>query len=280
MPLFRRSDGELVTDLSPLRRIMPYLMKTRNESAVYFDQVIDVTPTLEYLHRVNGEGERRLSFFQIVLCAAVRTLAMRPVLNRFVVGKRVYRRNTIDISFVVKKAFTDEASMTMVKVTFDPADTLETVAQRVKQAVEIGRGEKLTASEQEMNAVRRLPRFLIGLLVRLQRLLDHFNLLPARLIRSDPLYTSLALANVGSVGLDAAYHHLYEYGTASMFATLGRIHKGLIVTESGEQLVRDVVTIRYSLDERITDALYGARSMELFRSFIEQPELLERPPEG
>jgi len=197
-----------------------------------------------------------------------------------VVGKRIYNRNSIDISFVVKKAFTDEASMTMVKVTFDPADTLETVSQRVKQAVEVGRGEGLTSSEKEMSAVRRLPRFVIGLLVRLQRLLDYFNLLPARLIRPDPLYTSMVMANVGSVGLDAAYHHLYEYGTASMFATLGRIRKGLIVTEEGEQLVRDVVTIRYSLDERITDALYGARSMELFRSFIEQPELLERPPEG
>ena len=82
MPLFRRPDGELVRDPGTMRRIMPYIMKTRNESVVYFDQVVDVTQTLEYLRRVNAGGERQLSLFQVVLCAAVRTLLMRPLLNQ------------------------------------------------------------------------------------------------------------------------------------------------------------------------------------------------------
>ena len=37
MPLFRRPDGDLVRDLPPVRAIVPYLMRRRNESAVYHE---------------------------------------------------------------------------------------------------------------------------------------------------------------------------------------------------------------------------------------------------
>ena len=219
------------------------------------------------------------SLFQVILCATVRTLALRPRLNQFVVGRRVYLRNAIELSFVVKKAFTDEGGMTMVKVAFDGDDTLERAARRVDEAIGVGRDEQPTSSEQEMSLVTRLPRFLVRFLVWGQRALDYFNLLPAGLIRPDPLYTSAVLANVGSLGIDSAYHHLYEHGTASLFAVIGRVQKTPLVNERGEVSVRDAVSIKFSFDERVADGFYCARSLELFRAFIEDPEILERPPE-
>lgn len=276
MPLLGRADGKLVEHLPPMRRILPHLMKTRNESVVYFEQIIDVSNTLAYVERA---GEQGPSLFQVMLCAAVRTLALRPRLNQFVVGRRVYRRNAIELSFVVKKGFSDDAAMTMVKVTFEPDDTLQSAARRVDEAIGVGRGDQPTASEREMGLVSRLPRFMIRFLVWGQRVLDYFNLLPASLIRPDPLYASAVLANLGSLGIDSAYHHLYEHGTASLFAVIGRVHKAPLVDEQGKVAVRDVVSVKFSLDERVADGFYCARALDLFRAFVEDPTPLERAPQ-
>jgi hypothetical protein len=43
MPLFKRKDGTLVKTTSRVRRMIPYIMKGRNESIVYHEQVIDLS---------------------------------------------------------------------------------------------------------------------------------------------------------------------------------------------------------------------------------------------
>ena len=42
-------------------------------------------------------------------------------------------------------------------------------------------------------------------------------------------------------------------------------------------LKRDVVSIKYSFDERITDGLYCAKSLEIFKQAVENPETLDAP---
>ena len=44
-----RSDGTLVKGLHPYRRIMQYIMTTRNESLVYFDVQANAAALLAYL---------------------------------------------------------------------------------------------------------------------------------------------------------------------------------------------------------------------------------------
>jgi hypothetical protein len=260
-----------------MRRTLPFIMTTRAESTVYFEQQLDLTNTLRYIEERKAAG-RPCSLFQIILCAAVRVLAQRPLLNQFVMGRRLYRRKAIELSFAVKKALSDEGGMTMVKATFQPGDTLDDVARRVDEAIGVGRGSQSTSSEKEMSFMSRLPRFLFRFLVALQRLADYFNLLPAGMIRPDPLYTSAVLANLGSVGIDSAYHHLYEHGTASLFAVIGRVRKAQVVSESGEVRIRDVVSVKHTFDERIADGFYCARALEQFKEWIEDPGVLEQPP--
>ncbi len=278
MPLFSRPDGSPVRDAPALRRMMPFLMPTRTESLVYFDQRIDVTATLLYIEEQNaGRKPLKLTLFPVFLCAFVRTLALRPQMNRFVVGRRLYQRNNIELSFAVKKCFADAATLTTVKVTFQPQDTLDVVSQRVQKAVIVGKSDRETTSEKEMRVVTRLPRFLLGSVMRAQRVLDSFNLLPASLIRGDPLYASMFIANLGSIGIDAAYHHLYEYGTIPIFVTIGRVKREPVVDEEDQLAVRQVVDIRCTFDERIADGFYCARSLDLFKGLVVDPQRLERP---
>lgn len=275
MPLFSRPDGVPVADASPLRVLMPHLMPGRNGAAVYFEQQLRVEKTLAFLETLPEED--RPGFFHVVLCALIRTLAERPMLNRFVVGRRLYQRRNVELSFAVKKQFSDDGALTTVKVTFSGAETLAEVRRLAQSAVEEGRGARPTTSEKEMRLVTMLPRSLLRLVMWAQRALDYFNLLPATMIRSDPLYASAFLANLGSIGLDAPYHHLFEYGTVPIFIAIGRIQPAPVVEQVGCLAVRKVVGVRYTLDERIADGFYCARSLERFRTLVEDPTPLLAP---
>jgi hypothetical protein len=274
MPLLRRPDGDPVRDLPTMRRLIPHLMPSRNGAVVFFEQHVDLTETLAYLAR----GPSELNLFQVVLAGLARTLALRPQMHRFVVGRRIYQRRSIELSFAVKKELSDEGKLTVVKVAFDPDDTLDRAAERIRAVVRTGKGPETTASEREMSVVTRLPRFALRTVMGLQRTLDYFNLLPSAMITNDPMYASMFVANLGSIGLDAAFHHLYEYGTVPVFATVGRVRRAPVATDADEVAVRDVMTVRFSFDERIADGMYAARSLDLFRQFVENPSLLEQPP--
>ena len=160
---------------------------------------------------------------------------------------------------------------------FDPKDTIEDTCRRVEELIEIGKDRKReTDSEKEMRFVTKLPIFLIRWLVAIQRVFDWYGLLPRFMTRNDPLYSSAYVVNLGSVGLEAAYHHLYEYGNIPFFVVLGKVKKAPVVTVEGELAPRDVINIRYTFDERITDGFYTSTALERFREYMEDPELLER----
>ncbi|MES2505028.1 MAG: hypothetical protein V4534_09160 [Myxococcota bacterium] len=270
MQLFKRLDGTLVTDEKPLRNLMPFLMPTRNEAVVYFEQSIPVGSALAYLQK-NPE----LTLFHLLLTGMIRSLATWPRMNRFIAGGRIYQRHKPVISFAVKKRLDENAGMTAVKVEFEPDDNVFKVAERVNERIHQGRGKKLTTSEKEMRFVTKLPGFLLRFLFCAQRFLDGLNLLPYSMIKNDPMYASIFAANLGSIGLKAPWHHLSEYGTTPLFGVIGKVQKVPFVTESDTVSVREEVLIRWSFDERITDGLYCAKALALFEQNIMNPKNLE-----
>ncbi|MDH4195792.1 MAG: 2-oxo acid dehydrogenase subunit E2 [Candidatus Aminicenantes bacterium] len=279
MALGDRSDGIKVRKLPGFRRIFPFLMRTRTESAAYHLKRLNVGPTFDWLHRINAGRQKKTSFFQVVLAASVRTLALRPEANRFVAGLRLYQRRTIDLSFVVKRELTEQASETTIKLTFDPRSTIADVSERVTGAVRATKKSRTSADEKLASVVSGGPRFLTRFIVWAARTLDYFGLLPSQLIKEDPMYASAFLANLGSIGLDAVYHHLYEWGNAPFFIVVGKRKKEPAVNDRGEVEARDVVDLKISLDERIADGVYFAKTIDLLADLIENPETLETPPE-
>ncbi|MCO4761562.1 MAG: 2-oxo acid dehydrogenase subunit E2 [Myxococcales bacterium] len=282
MPLFSRPDGVPVKRPPTLRRFMPYLMPGRNEAVVYLDQTIELDHTLAWLKAHNlGEKAEKLRLYDLILAALVRILTERPHLNRFIVGKRLYKRTDIALSFAVKKQFTDAAKLTTVKLRVAPKTGLIDVTRAVRAAVHTGKDEEDTTSEKEMNVVTALPGPLLAFVMWAQRILDGFNLLPSPMIENDPLYASMFIANLGSVGIDAPYHHLFEYGTVPMFVTIGKIKKAPVVRThddgSCEVVPATVVQMRYSYDERIADGFYCSVALERLKSLLEDPELLMAP---
>jgi 2-oxoacid dehydrogenases acyltransferase (catalytic domain) len=273
MPLFSRHDGTLATDIAPYRRIMPFIMKSRNESAVYFEQEMDLTKTLGFIEAWNAANpERRITPFHVFLWAATQCLHQRPGMNRFVAGGNIYQRNGIWISYSAKKELKDGSPIVLLKRQFDPTMSFSELVSFVYGDLKEGRSEKKLHQEKEINLSLKLPSFLLAIGIWFIRLFDGWNLLPAAFIKPDPMYASMFIANLGSVKLDSAYHHLYEYGNIPVFATIGRNKKVACVGDDGQVAVKTVCSVKYSFDERTEDGLYCAKTLDMLRTYLEDPE--------
>src|SRR5688572_16809497 len=119
--MFGPHDGRRVA-VHPYRRMMAFLMRGRNESAVYFEQHLDLTRTLPWLAARNqGASEAaaaRATLFHLILHALASVLHERERLNRFTLGRRTYQRTGVFLSFAAKKGMTDDAPLATVKRRF------------------------------------------------------------------------------------------------------------------------------------------------------------------
>jgi hypothetical protein len=274
-----RSDGTLLNNLPFFRVLNPLLMRSRTESTIFIPCKVDVTHTLEYVEQLNASREDKVSIFNVILTAVVRTFTLRPQLNRFVIGHDIYQRNKLQFSFIAKKELSEHGAETNVKLTCSPYETVCTIIDKLKEELGVARSEEGNESEKQVNGLAKYPGFLLRFAIKAFRWLDRHNLAPASMIESDPLYTSCYLTNVGSIHMPSPFHHLFEWGTASLFIGFGEYYKTPVVDENGEIVARDIMDIVVVYDDRISEGIYGARAIKLMTSFIESPEQLEQPPE-
>ena len=92
-------------------------------------------------------------------------------------------------------------------------------------------------------------------------------------MEQDGFYTSMFIANLGSLGMRPAFHHLYEYGNCPLFLMVGRIEERPMVRD-GVVVAENIMHIRWSYDERIDDGLSSNYGMTSFREALEDPALV------
>lgn len=259
-----RNDDVRVDGLDGNRAIMPFLMRGRNESAVYFEQVVDLTHTMEWLEGRSG------NLFHLCLFAIARTLHEHPRLNRYISGRRHYQRADVTLAFAMKPSFDTSAPLSVIKTNVAVDADFDEFVEGVQARVMRGRSGEKSQSDKEASLVARLPFFLVEAGVHAVRALDALGLAPAAFTRPDPMHASVFVANLGSVGLDAAWHHLYEYGNCPIFVTIGRIQKLPVVVEDRVE-AREAVRLRYTYDERVEDGLYAGKALEALQGRLEDP---------
>ena len=276
-----RPDGTILS-VHPVRRLMFYIMRTRNESQVYFEAYVDATRLLPYLERAReGFGA---NFTHITVAAAAVALSANPRMNRFVVGKRLYQRNERYITFSMKrnkvgKEIDREAKIATVKLKINDHEKISDFCARVNAQIGEERSGKKTKGDKEIDLFNLLPRPLLLLGVPILELLDYYNLLPGGFIDDDPMYTSVFLANLGSLQMDAAFHHLYEYGNCPLFIMVGKIEDHPTVV-SGQVVARPRLHLRFNFDERIDDGLNARFGIEAMVAVLEDPERYFGSPEA
>lgn len=272
-----RFDGTLIKNVPPFTRFLPYLMKDRSSSVIYYEQDLDVTNALACIKKLNKElikDKVLISLFGVIITAAVRTLSQRPDLNRFISGYRYWQRKKIQIAFIAKREITDDGKEVTVKITFNPDETLETAARKIYSEVKKAVSAEGDDTEKIIEFIMKLPSILIKLIVKAMTFLDHQNLMIQSLIEADPMWCSAFFTNVGSFGLDAPFHHLYDRGNCPIFAAVGKVREEFKLNEKGEVEKKLMVRMRFTFDDRISDGVYMAKSLELMQNYVENPELL------
>lgn len=276
-----RRDGHWVKTAPGLNVVMTCLMPKRTDAEVCLQQEIDITELLKYLETKNGpDKDYKTTLFHCFVTMIARAVNERPYLNRFIQGARIYERDEITISFTAKRRFTDHSEESLMVYKAKGDDTLDSVSYKISGEVhEMRQRTKSEGIDEWLDKFAALPRPILMFAIRVVRWLDFWGKVPRALSDGDPNYTSVMLSNLGSIKCPSVYHHLNNYGTNSIMITIGTMHRAPVYHEDGTMEMRDFVDISATLDERIADGFYFARSLKLIQHICKHPELLDRPLE-
>ncbi len=276
-----RPDGVWVKDAPGLNVVMANLYPNRTDCEVYLHQEIDVTELLKFIDAKNGpDAPFKTTLFHCFVTMFARVINERPYLNRFVQGRRIYQRDEISISFVAKRRFADHSEEALMQYIAKGPHTLADISRAIVGDVhEMRDTPQAQGIDDVINKFAKMPRPLLMLAIRIVRWLDFWGKTPRCLREGDSNCATLLLSNLGSIRCPAVYHHLNNYGTTSLLVTIGAIHKVPTVMEDGSVVLRDFVDIGATLDERIADGFYFARSLKLIQHICHHPQLLDQPLE-
>ncbi|HPE15992.1 MAG TPA: 2-oxo acid dehydrogenase subunit E2 [Oscillospiraceae bacterium] len=273
-----RRDKTLLRDLDPMHFIVPQIHPNRCDNEAYLSERIDLGPVNAYLEKKNAaETEFPYTLFHVILVGLLKTITLRPKMNRFIANKNVYQRNGVTAAFVVKKRFADDGEEALAIVGAAEDDTIGSVHAEIFRQITACRSDVADPSSDSMELFNKMPRFLAKSIVWVVTKLDKHGKCPAFLVASDPYYASVLLSNVGSIGLKSGYHHLTNWGTNSVFCLIGEKKRAPFYDAEGNVAMRETVDLGLTIDERLADGYYYAGTVRLFKRLMEEPELLEKP---
>ena len=277
-----RKDGYLVAESDPIHALVPYMLPNRADNEAVLNEVVDMTAVIDYIAKKNeGDPEFKYTFFHFIVAAVAKLIVLRPKLNRFYSGHRLYDRKDILFSFVVKKKFTDTAEEVLATIKVDPdsdVPPLEQVYEKVKKIVySVRKRGEVDSATDKMNILLKFPRPILRLIIRTLRWMEYHGWYPKSLMCDDPYYSTVFFSNLGSIKMSADYHHLANWGTNSIFAIIGELHPMPFYGADGSVSVKPALQLNLTLDERIADGFYFAKSIKLLRRLFAHPEWIELP---
>ena len=269
----QRPDGELVETPHPYRRMLPFMMRGRNESVVYYDDPARAEKLLDFIPRASKAFGFEVDITHCLVAACRKGLWENPRMNQFIAGRRLYRKKHNELTFSMKRKRMDkEAKLSAVKLCVDDRnESFKQLCERINSHIHVERSGEETYSDKEVNLLSRIPRPIMDAGISALQWLDYHNLVPGSFIHHDGFYTSIFIANLGSLGMHAGYHHLYEYGTCPLFMMVGKLEDRAVV-EDGKIVARKFLPIRWTYDERIDDGLTSKYGMQSVREGLENPD--------
>lgn len=266
----KRADGRLMKELGPSSRFYTFLMPARVTSSCWTLLSVNAEGLIKFIEEKEKCGEK-YTVFQTVVAALIQTGAQFPQLNRFIYKHKIYARNEYAISFAVNTG--DETVFR--KLRFDPSESFAQIHSRIESAAESARKQPHDSLDKSMDFMMKLPSALASFILKMYPILVDRGIFPKKFADEDVLYTSAVVSNLGSFGIKAPFHHLYDWGSASVFVTVGEISKAPVVMPDDTIQAQRMLSIGFTLDERIADGKTIAEALKLFIKLIENPRLLE-----
>ncbi|MBR1585928.1 MAG: hypothetical protein IJ662_10340 [Clostridia bacterium] len=275
----RRADGRLLKEIDPIIALTPYLMPMRCDAQVMLGYKLDYEKLARYIVEQGANGNR-FTFMELIIAAFVRVASELPEINRFIANKRLYARTQLTVSFALLKETStpDAIEENTVKCYFDPRDNLFDVAERVKEAIEQNRREEADNSTMKLAKLLLRP-ILANTVVAAVRFLDRYGIMPKYILDASPFHTSLFVTNMASIGMPAVNHHIYNFGTTSLFLSIGSVERTVQMGPEGKPIRKRLLPIGITADERICAGAMYARMVNRMMYYLGNPALLEKSPE-
>lgn len=273
-----RKDGRLLRELDSLHFITGIIYPNRCDNEAYISERIDLTNIKAYLEKKN-EGEKVFSYtlFHVITAALIKTITLRPKMNRFIANSNFYQRNEVSAAFVVKKQFSDNGGEALAFLHAKDESTIDTLHEDLFRQISSCRSDQVDSSTESMDILNKLPHWFAKWAVKRICWLDRHGWVPASMIETDPYYSSVVISNLGSIRLKSGYHHLTNWGTCSLFCIIGEKKMNPMFRADGTYEMRETLDLGLTIDERLADGYYYSKSVKLLKYLLEHPELLERP---
>ncbi|MBR4426496.1 MAG: 2-oxo acid dehydrogenase subunit E2 [Spirochaetales bacterium] len=276
-------DAYLVKDVEPIQEFMLNLLgsRTDNEAVCKFDIEMDALDA--YVQKRNSENpEFRYTFFHVFCAALSRTIAERPKMNYFIRNTKFYERKAISITAIAKKQKKDGAEEGMIIMKYDKNSDVSPIEQMhesiCKQVYHIRKdAESHDDTTNIMRTIVNLPKPIRKLVFSLILRWDRTGNLPKEMAEASPYSHTCFVSNLGSIKMDADYHHLSNFGSNSFFAIIGKKQKKPVFHDDGTFEMKEFLPISFTIDERIGDGVYFANTIRIFKAYMMRPELLDIP---
>jgi hypothetical protein len=274
-----RKEGRLLRSLPGYSKFIPFIMPQRNDRSIHYEESFEITELDRRLRKLRVEGFKGIGMLHFLIAAYIRCISMLPGVNRFVVGRRIYARNNIEIIMTVKRSITLDATETSIKVQFEPTDTIFDVYRKMNEKInEIKTSDDSNNTEEVADFFARMPRFLIRFAIMLLRIGDYFGILPQSLLNASPFHGSMIITDLGSLRIGPVYHHIYNFGTLPVFIAFGAKYHKYEINSKGQVEDNKYIDTKLVLDEGIVDGHYYAQLLQAMRYMFQHPEIVETPP--
>lgn len=272
-----RNDGRLLRSLSPMMKIMPYIMPQRCDACNSFRGIVDMDKIDQYVQEKRAQGMTNFTVMHVLLAAYARLVSQRPGLNRFVSGQKIYARDHLEAMLCIKKEMKLNSPDSVISMVFP----LDATAAQVYEITENLIAEAKNETTNFDNLARMLD-YIPGLFKKfafwMLRVLDYFGLLPVKLKRLSPFHGSLFITSMASLGLPPIYHHIYNFGNVPLFIAFGITEIKHSVKADGSIEAKKIMNFTLVMDERICDGYYYASAMRVFKGILRNPWQLDAPP--
>ncbi len=274
----RRADGRRVKNLMVIEKAGPYFMPERIDGVNLYKQQIRCKALDEFILKERQESGVHFNYTEILIAACVRMIYERPKVNRFIVNCQIFQRNEITVSMAVKPKLTDDADEITLKFHFTGRENIYEIKKIVDDEIKRNIGENAQTHETTKVAglLGKMPYWMFKVAMKLIRFLDRYGLLPKSLIDASPFHTSIFVTDLKSIKLNKVYHHLYNFGTTTMFGALGKVNYVPVSDRDGNIHTEKIMDLGLSLDERVADGLYYGNSVRLLLKYLENPEALKQ----
>lgn len=274
-----RKEGRLLRSLPAFAKFVPFIMPTRNDACNQYEESFEVSDVDRRLRKLRVDGNKGIGILHFIIAAYIRGVSMLPGMNRFVVGRRIYARDNIEVVITVKRSLAIDATETTIKVVFEPTDTIFDVYRKMSEKIdEIKTVEGNNNTEDVAEAMCKAPRFLLRFALTILRIMDYFGWLPQSLLDASPFHGSMIITDLGSLRIGPIYHHIYNFGTLPVFISFGAKRHAYELDRHGNMVDRKYVDCKFVMDERTVDGHYYAQFLQAFRYICQHPEIVETPP--